>query len=63
MRAHDTVVEICEALDLSRGGYDKSIASQPSEPQRENEDFLKEMKVVHNEGFKRACGSPRMTIE
>ncbi|MCC6880691.1 MAG: IS3 family transposase [Verrucomicrobiales bacterium] len=21
------------------------------------------MKVVHNEGFKRACGSPRMTIE
>ncbi|MGD9748680.1 MAG: IS3 family transposase [Verrucomicrobiales bacterium] len=63
MRAHYTVVEICEALDLSRSGYYKSIGSQPSERQRENGDLLKEMKVVHNEGFKRAYGSPRMTIE
>ena len=63
MRDQYSIVEICDALELSRSGYYKSRACRASSRQDENGRLLKEMKAIHGEGFKRAYGSPRMTVE
>ena len=63
LRENYSIVEICDALELSRSGYYKRLSRLPSQRQSENEDLLKEMKAIHGESFKRAYGSPRMTVE
>ena len=63
LRENYSIVEICDALELSRSGYYKRLRRLPSQRQSENEDLLKEMKAIHGESFKRAYGSPRMTVE
>lgn len=63
MREHYSVVEICDALEVSRSGYYKSLSSHQSNRESENRLLLNEMHAIHNEGFKRSYGSPRMTAE
>ena len=63
MRDRYTVTELCHALNISRSGYYKSLRAEPSERMRENNRITQEMKRIHKEGFKRAYGSPRMTVE
>lgn len=63
MRETYSVVELCDALDVSKSGYYKSLHAKQSERKKENEEIVKEMKSIHQEGFKRAYGSPRMKVE
>jgi transposase InsO family protein len=63
MRDHYSVKELCEALGVSRSGYYKSIRTRPSERKKENQQIIDEMKQIHQERFKNAYGSPRMTVE
>lgn len=63
MRAHYTVAELCEALDVSRSGYYKSKSAPVSAHQEENERIVEKMKQIHQEPFKDSYGSPRMTSE
>ena len=63
MRENYTVTELCDALDVSRSGYYKSIRTEPSERMKENQRIIAAMKQIHQEPFKRAYGSPRMTVE
>lgn len=63
MRDHYSVTELCEALEVSRAGYYKSKSLPPSAYQEENEQIIETMKQIHQEPFKDAYGSPRMTVE
>jgi len=63
MRDYYTVTELCDALEVSRSGYYKSIRIKPSERKKENQRIVDEMKQIHQERFKNAYGSPRMTVE
>lgn len=63
MRDHYTVTELCDALEVSRSGYYKSVRSKPSLRTIENRKIVTEMKQIHEERFKDAYGSPRMTVE
>lgn len=63
MRDHYTVSELCEALEVSRSGYYKSLRIEPSERMKENQQLIHEIKQIHEERFKNAYGSPRMTVE
>ena len=63
MRDRYTITELCDALNVSRSGYYKSLRAEPSERMKENRRITQEMKQIHNEGFKRAYGSPRMSVE
>lgn len=63
MRDHYTVMELCQALDVSRSGYYKRCQTRHRAPFQENQQLVEEMKAIHKEGFKRAYGSPRMTVE
>jgi transposase InsO family protein len=63
MRENYTVTELCDALEVSRSGYYKSIRTEPSERMKENQRIIDEMKRIHRERFKNAYGSPRMTVE
>lgn len=63
MRDHYTVAELCDALEVSRSGYYKSVRSEPSTRSIENRKIVNAMKQIHEERFKDAYGSPRMTVE
>lgn len=63
MRDYYKVTELCDALEVSRSGYYKSIRIKPSERMKENQRIVDEMKQIHQERFKNAYGSPRMTVE
>lgn len=63
MREDYPVIELCDALDLSRSGYYKSRSREMSERDRENGELIEEMKTIHSESYFRAYGSPRMTTE
>lgn len=63
MRDYYSVTELCDALEVSRSGYYKSIRNKPSERKKENLQIIDEMKQIHRERFKDAYGSPRMTVE
>lgn len=63
LRDHYSIVEICDALEISRSGYYKRLGRRQSDREKENDLLLKEMKAIHQESFKRAYGSPRMTTE
>jgi putative transposase len=63
MRDQYTVSELCDALEVSRSGHCKSLRAEQSERQKENRELTLEMKAIHQERFKRAYGSPRMTVE
>ncbi len=63
MRDRYPVMELCDALEVSRSGYYKSLRARISERKKENQQLTDEMKQIHGEGFKRAYGSPRMTVE
>lgn len=63
MRDRYPVMELCDALDVSRSGYYKSLRAEQSDLKKENRQIINEMKRIHQEGFKRAYGSPRMTVE
>jgi len=63
MRDRYTITELCDALEVSRSVYYKSMNAELSERMEENKQIINEMKCIHEEGFKRAYGSPRMTVE
>lgn len=63
LRDHYSIVEICDALEISRSGYYKRLGRRQSDREKENDLLLKEMKAIRQESFKRAYGSPRMTTE
>ena len=44
LRENYSMVEICDALELSRSGYYKRLGRLPSQRQSENEQLLKEIK-------------------
>ena len=63
MRNKFTVVELCNALEVSRSGYYKHLQGGQSTRSKENHEILAEIKIIHQEAFKDAYGSPRITIE
>lgn len=63
MRENYTVMELCDALGVSRSGYYKSLGKETSARERENLELVEEIEAIHGERFLRAYGSPRMTVE
>jgi len=63
MRADYFVTELCDALDVSRGGYYAASARRPGRRERENRKLVDAMKSVHRHRHTRSYGSPRMTPE
>jgi putative transposase len=63
MRADYTITELCDALEVSRGGYYAANNRPPSRRERENRELLDAMKIVHQDRHTRSYGSPRMTPE
>lgn len=63
MRDRYSVTELCDAFDVSRSGYYKSVLAKSSVRKKENLRIIEEMKSIHQERFKAAYGSPRMTVE
>ncbi len=44
MRDHNTIMELCGALEVSRSGYYKSTYTEPSERLKENQQIIHAMK-------------------
>ncbi len=63
MRDHYTVTELCNAFEVSRSGYYKGIRTGPGKRKKQNQQIIDAMKQIHQEPFKNAYGSPRMTVE
>jgi len=63
MRDKYSVKELCNAMKLSRSGYQAWKKRKPGKRERENHRMVEAIKQVHEHRFKCAYGSPRMTIE
>lgn len=63
MGDHYTVTELCDAFEVSRSGYYKGIRTGQGERKKENQQLIEAMRQIHQEPFKNAYGSPRMTVE
>lgn len=63
MRADYSILELCDAFDVSRSAYYAARTRMPSPRQRQNQILLATMKPIHKHRFTRSYGSPRMTRE
>lgn len=63
MREDFAIVELCEALEVSRSGYYRWRKAEPSARQRANEQLTEQIKLIAADRHTRAYGSPRMTVE
>ncbi|MDF1752795.1 MAG: IS3 family transposase [Verrucomicrobiales bacterium] len=63
MRNQFSVVELCDALEVSRSGYYKSLSASRSDRSITNDSILKEIQNIHKTSFMNSYGSPRLTAE
>ena len=61
MRASYTIIELCDALEVSASGYYAAGNRPESKREQENSNLLHAMKLIHKHRHTRAYGSPRMT--
>ena len=53
---------MCRTLSVSRSGFYQWYHRRPSVRERENEELVRQIRLIHRE-FNRIYGSPRMTLE
>ncbi len=63
MRAIYRVVELCQALAVSRSGYYRWHRGKAGARRRQNRLLLSEIKRIHADRHTRCYGSPRMSVE
>lgn len=64
MREADyTVIELCDALEVSKSGYYAAKAAPEGPRAREDRRIHKEMELIHKDRHTRCYGSPRMADE
>lgn len=61
-KAHYSITELCENLDVSRSGFHKWRTSSPSQRRREDERLGAEIRAIHQRTRER-YGSPRVHAE
>lgn len=63
MRDTYSIIELCDALEVSASGYHAARKRLPSKRHHENQRLLHAMRFIHQHRHTRAYGSPRMTRE
>ena len=63
MRDRFSVVELCDALEVSKSGFYKSLKVSQSARSIANDKILEEIQRIHQIRFMNSYGSPRLTIE
>lgn len=63
MRGAYRVVELCQALAVSRSGYYRWRSAKAGVRRRQNRLLLAEIKRIHADRHTRCYGSPRMSVE
>ena len=63
MRGAYRVVELCQALAVSRSGYYRWRRGKAGARRRQNQFLVAEIKRIHAHRHTRCYGSPRMSVE